>query len=348
MNMDVIKKPFGEMYGKVVESYTLKNDSGMEMTFITFGGAITKIVTPDKNGVLENIVLGFDTLEQYVQHVHYYGALIGRVAGRIGQASYPSQGKKVELTSNDSGNHLHGGKIGFNRVIWAVGEVSVEKEKVSVRLSYLSRDGEEGYPGNVKVDVTYTLTNSNELLIEYRAEPERDTPINMTSHSYFNLSGAYKEDILTHRLQMKADRVLELSDDKVPTGRLIPSEGTAFDFHDGQTIHEGMQSGQKEGYDHAFILNKGEQGIVLSHEESGRAMTVDTDQEAVVLYTGNHLSDDLLWGGVKGREHLGICLETQGYPDAVNHPHFPSVMVKKGEVYKASTTYSFHVLNEQG
>lgn len=348
MNMDVIKKPFGEMDGKAVESYTLKNDSGMEMTFITYGAAITKILTPDKDGVLENVVLGFDTLEQYVQHVHYYGALIGRVAGRIGQAGYPSQGKKVELTPNDSGNHLHGGKIGFNRVIWSVEEVSVKKEEVSVRLSYFSRDGEEGYPGNVKVDVTYTLTNSNELLIEYGAEPDCDTPINMTSHSYFNLSGAYKEDILSHRLQMKADWILELSGEKVPTGKLIPSEGTAFDFHDGQTIYEGMQSGQKEGYDHAFILNKGEKGIALSHAESGRAMTVETDQEAVVLYTGNHLTDDLLSGGVRGRKHLGLCLETQGYPDAVNHPHFPSVMVKEGEVYKASATYSFHVLNEQG
>ncbi|MGF3105034.1 aldose epimerase family protein [Rossellomorea sp. DUT-2] len=346
--MDVIKKPFGEMDGKAVESYTLKNDSGMEMTFITYGGAITKIITPDKNGVLENVVLGFDTLEQYVQHVHYYGALIGRVAGRIGKANYPSRGKKVELTSNDSGNHLHGGKIGFNRVIWAVEEASVEKEKVSVCLSYLSRDGEEGYPGNVKVDVTYSLTNSNELLIEYGAEPDCDTPINMTSHSYYNLSGNYKEDILSHRLQMKADWILELSSDKVPTGKFIPSEGTAFDFHDGQTIYEGMQSGQGEGYDHAFVLNKGNQGIVLSHEESGRAMTVETDQEAVVLYTGNHLTDDLLTGGARGREHLGLCLEAQGYPDAVNHPHFPSVMVKKGEVYKASTRYSFHVLNEQG
>lgn len=346
--MDVIKKPFGEIDGEAVDSYTLRNDAGMEMTFMTFGGAITKILTPDKNGVLENVVLGFDTLEQYVQHVHYYGALIGRVAGRIGQAGYSSQGKKVELTPNDSGNHLHGGKIGFNRVIWAVEEVSVEKEEVSVRLSYLSRDGEEGYPGNVKVDVTYTLTNGNELLIQYEAEPDGDTPINMTSHSYFNLSGAYKEDILSHRLEMEADRILELSGDKVPTGKLIPTEGTGFDFSEGQTIVEGMKSGPKEGYDHAFVLNKKNDPIVLSHEESGRAMTVETDQEAVVLYTGNHLSGDLLTGGVKGREHLGLCLETQGYPDAVNHPHFPSVMVKKGEVYKASTTYSFHVLNEQG
>ena len=344
--MDVIRKPFGEYGGIGVDSYTLQNDFGMEVTFIMYGGAITKILAPDREGKSENVVLGFDTLEQYVEHEHYYGALVGRVAGRIGGAGYSSHGERVELTANENGNHLHGGDKGFNRVIWTVEKMTVEKDEVSVRFSYLSPDGEEGYPGNVKMDVTYTLSNENEFIITYKAVPDRDTPINMTSHSYFNLSGDYKENILSHKLQMKADEVLDLSDDKVPTGKLIATQGTAFDFHEGRTILDGMNSGLEKGYDDAFVLNKEDKRIHLSHEKSGRAMTVETDQESVVLYTGNHLTDDLLTGSVKGRQHLGLCLETQGYPDAVNHPHFPSVLVKKGDVYRASTTFRFHILNE--
>ncbi|MDX8343114.1 aldose epimerase family protein [Rossellomorea sp. YZS02] len=343
--MNVIKKPFGQYEGHGVDSYTLQNDSGMEVMFITYGGAITNMLAPDRKGKFENVVLGFDTLEQYVEHEHYYGALIGRVAGRIGGAGYSSHGKRVELTANENGNHLHGGDKGFNRVIWTVGNVAVEKDEVSVYLSYLSPDGEEGYRGNIKVDVTYTLTNANEFTIAYRAVPDHDTPINMTSHSYFNLSGDYKEDILSHTLQMNADEILDLAGDLVPTGKLIPVEGTPFDFHDGKTILAGMQSGLEEGYDHAFVLNKKDRGISLWDEKSGRAISVETDQQSVVLYTGNHLTDDVLTGGVRGRSHLGLCLETQGFPDAVNHPHFPSVTVKKGDVYSASTTFRFHVIN---
>ena len=343
MKMDVKRKPFGEIDGHEVDSYTLHNDSGMEMTFITYGGAITKILAPDREGKCENVVLGFDTLQQYVEHEHYYGALIGRVAGRIGGAGYSSNGERVELMANESGNHLHGGDKGFNRVIWTVEEVTVGRDEVSVRLFYLSSDGEEGYPGNVKVGVTYTLTNENEIMITYQAVPDRDTPINMTSHSYFNLSGDYKEDILSHRLKMGAKEILDLSGDNVPTGKLIPVGGTPFDFREGRTILDGMKSGLEEGYDHAFVLNNEDGAISLSHEKSGRRMTVETDQESVVLYTGNHLTGDLLTGGVTGRSYLGLCLETQGYPDAINHPHFPSVLVKKGEEYRASTTYRFFV-----
>ncbi|MCA1065238.1 aldose epimerase family protein [Rossellomorea sp. AcN35-11] len=345
--MDVIKKTFGVFGEQEVDSYTLRNDAGMQVTFMTYGGTIMEMLTPDKKGKLENVVLGFDTLEEYIQHVYYYGALVGRVAGRIGQASYVSNGKKVELCPNEDGNHLHGGKKGFDKVIWTVDDISVGGDEVSVRLSYLSRDGEEGYPGNVKVDVTYTLTNENAFAITYGAEPDRDTPINMTSHSYFNLSGDYKEEILSHRLHIPADHVLELSEEKIPTGAWIPTEGTAFDFHGDRAISDRMELGQEEGYDHAFCLNEGQQPMSLVHEDSGRVMTVETDQKAVILYTGNDLGGHELSGGVPVRKHLGLCLETQGYPDAVNHPHFPTVMVKKGEVYKASTTYSFHVLREQ-
>ncbi|MBN8194566.1 galactose mutarotase [Bacillus sp. NTK074B] len=344
--MDVIRKPFGELNGQEVDSYTLRNDMGMEVSFITYGGAITKILAPNRNGEWENVVLGFDTLEQYVNHQHCFGALIGRVAGRIGGAGYSLHGERVDLTANERGNHLHGGDKGFNRVIWTAEEVTTDIDEVSVRLSYWSRDGEEGYRGNVKVDVTYTLTNGNDFSITYRAVSDQDTPINMTSHSYFNLSGDYNEDILSHKLKMSADGILELAEDKVPTGKVTSVEGTPFDFQEERTILDGMKSGLAEGYDHAFILNKEEGRLSLSHEKSGRKMTVKTDQDSVVLYTGNHLTGDVLTGGVKGRSHLGLCLETQGYPDAVNHPHFPSILVKEGEVYRASTTFQFHVLSD--
>ncbi|MGR3765892.1 aldose epimerase family protein [Rossellomorea sp. NS-SX7] len=342
--MDIKKEVFGKYREKQVDAYTLKNDHGMEVTFITYGGAVTKILVPDRNGRLENVVLGFGTLDAYIEHTHYFGAIVGRVAGRIGQSRYDHQGETVELTPNEGENHLHGGRSGFNSGVWEEEEVAIEFDRVSVKISYLSRDGEEGYPGNLKVFVTYTLTNEGCFHIKYQAEADRDTPLNLTNHSYFNLSGDAKEDVLGHVLQMDADSFLPLSEENLPTGEIRPVEGTAFDFRQKRTIREDMGKSEetKNGYDHPFVLNKSG-NITLSHEGSGRVMTVGTDQESFVLYTGNFLTGDILSEGVPAGKHAGLCLETQGYPDAVNHPHFPSVMVKAGEEYRASTSYTFTV-----
>ncbi|MCA1055257.1 galactose mutarotase [Rossellomorea aquimaris] len=340
--MNIVKGTFGEIRGKEVHSYTLKNDSGMEVTVITYGGAITQILTPDRDGTLENVVLGFDTLQEYIEHTHYFGSIAGRVAGRIGGASYSHQGETVHLTANEGSNHLHGGSTGFNSVIWEEEDMTTEDDRVSVTISHLSRDGEEGYPGNVKVYVTYTLTNEGRLHIDYKGETDRDTPLNLTNHSYFNLSGNAKSDILQHVLKMEADAYLPLTEENLPTGEVRPVEGTAFDFREGRTIQSGMERSHEVeiGYDHPFVLKK-DGGILLLHEESGRIMTVETDQESVVLYTGNFLTGERLSGGNTARRHTGICLETQGYPDAVNHPGFPSIILKTGETYRASTTYTF-------
>ncbi|WP_066174929.1 aldose epimerase family protein [Bacillus marinisedimentorum] len=353
--MKITKRPFGELDGTSVEAYTLTNDNGIELTFITYGGTITRIVTPDRDGKMENIVLGFDTLEEYVQHTHFFGALIGRTAGRIGKGRYRYNGQDIQLSQNDGENNLHGGPMGFDRVIWKAEPLEAAEDTVSVKLFYRSEDGEEGYPGNLDTIVTYTLTNENEFRIDYLAEADEDTPVTMTNHSYFNLSGNLKEDILDHTLTMKAGRFLELSGDMIPTGKAEAVEGTPFDFRDGQKIAAGAASSLPQnvmvgnGYDHPFVLSEnGNREIILSHEKSGRGLTIETDQNAVILYTGNHLTADLDIRGVPARKHLGLCLETQGYPDAVNHPHFPSVMLKKGDVYKASTTYSFHADKEQG
>ncbi|MEL3970907.1 aldose epimerase family protein [Rossellomorea oryzaecorticis] len=342
--MDIRKEIFGEIEGKQVDSYSLKNDHGMEVSFITYGGTVTKILAPDRNGCLENVVLGFDTLDEYIKHTHYFGAIAGRVAGRIGNARYSWNGKTVELTPNEGRNHLHGGSIGFNHVIWNEEKVSVAADRVSVTISYYSRNGEEGYPGNLKVDASYTLTDKGSFLIEYQAETDSDTPVNLTNHSYFNLSGDAKYPILDHTLQMEADAYLPLTEENLPTGEIRHVEGTPFDFRQPRTILEGMGESEetKDGYDHPFVLKK-DGSVVLSHAGSGRTMTVETDQKSVVLYTGNFLTGERLSGGGTAGRHKGLCLETQGYPDAVNHPHFPSVMVKAGEVDRASTVYTFGV-----
>ncbi len=353
--MDIMKKPFGELEGTPIDAYTLKNDNGIELTFITYGGTITKIMMPDRDGNVENIVLGFDTVEEYVQHSHYFGALIGRVAGRIGNGRYQQDGEEIRLTKNDGPNHLHGGATGFNRVIWKAEELPTGDGEVSVKLTYTSEAGAEGYPGNLETAVTYTLTNDNEFRIDYRAEADEDTPVNLTNHSYFNLSGDAKETVLDHSLTMKADRYLALSDEILPTGKVEEVEGTPFDFREGRKISTGADSNHPQtmkvgnGYDHPFVLSEnGNREIRLAHEKSGRALTIETDQQAVVLYTGNQLIDDLEIRGVPARKHLGLCLETQGYPDAVNHPHFPSVMLGKGDQYTATTTYLFQVDRGQG
>ncbi|HEY2421615.1 MAG TPA: aldose epimerase family protein [Neobacillus sp.] len=345
--MKVLQEKFAELNGQTVTAYTMVNDHNMEVTSINYGCIITKILVPDQKGTIENIVLGFDTLEEYQQHSPYFGAVVGRHAGRIANAEFTLDGITYHLEKNDNGNHLHGGLRGFDKVIWNT-NVKEEKDSISLEFMYLSRDGEEGYPGNLNMKVTYTLNNDNELIISYEGVSDQRTVVNLTNHSYFNLSGNLKRDILNHTLTLKSDRFLELGQDLIPTGELLPVENSSFDFRAGRKIKAGVGSTDPQnklagnGYDHPFLLAENQnKEIHLYDEESGRKLEIETNQPAVVLYTSNQLDDSFSIRGVASRRYLGICLETQGLPDSLNHPQFPSAILDQDEQYQSVTKYKF-------
>ncbi|WP_046176098.1 aldose epimerase family protein [Domibacillus indicus] len=331
----------GNINGKNIKEFTLKNKNGMEVSFIDYGCIITKIIVPDREGNRENVVLGYGRTDQYAYNPWYLGAVIGRFAGRIGEGSFELGGKMYTLERNDGNNHLHGGQEGFDKVIW-----QSESIPGGVRFTHESPDGEGGYPGNIKVTVTYTLNDENEFIIQYEAVSDQPTLLNLTNHTYFNLSGNVKRDITGHLLQMDSDRYAELNDQLLPTGRLQPVEGTAFDFRRGQTIQAGVKSNDPQnklagkGYDHPFVLN-GDGGITLSDEESGRVLRIKTDQECVVLYSGTQITNGVLLDGGESRKYAGLCLETQGLPDSIHHPGFPQNTIQPGENYASRTVYRF-------
>jgi aldose 1-epimerase len=346
--MKIEQQHFGELDGQSVTAYTLINNHGMEVTSIDYGCVITKIIAPDRNGVLENVVLGFDTIEEYVDHSPFFGAIAGRVAGRIKNAEFELNNETYHLAANNNGNHLHGGLKGFDKVIWKTKLIEAE-DSVSLQFSYLSKDGEEGYPGNLEIKVTYTLTNENEFIITYIGETDKTTLLNVTNHSYFNLSGDLKRDTVHHRLALKSSKFAELDEKLIPTGELLPVDGTPFDFREGRIILDGIQSEYPQnilagkGYDHPFLLDvNNEEEITLVDDESGRVLTIETDMPCVVLYSGNQLSgDEFEVRGVPVKNQLGLCLETQGLPDSIHQPHFPSSILEKGDVFKSVTKYKF-------
>ncbi|MFA9560073.1 aldose epimerase family protein [Evansella sp. AB-rgal1] len=347
--MEITKETFGKLNGDTVYAYTLKNDKGIEIKSLNYGCIITEILVPDTKGQVENVVLGFDNIDDYVNHSPYFGAVIGRVAGRIGQASFQLNGNTYKLPVNDGDNHLHGGLKGFDKVIWDA-KVMEEKNYVGVEFSYYSVDGEEGYPGNLNVKVIYTLDNNNEFKIAYEGKSDENTLLNLTNHTYFNLSGNLKTDILNHNLTMKSERFIELNDELIPTGDLINVQDTVFDFREGRIIKDGTTSSDKQnllagnGYDHPFVLSSNhDKEIVLEDGTSGRNLVIETTEPCVVLYTGNQMGDDFEMNGIKSKKYLGLCLETQKHPDAINQPNFPSIVLEKGKTYKSETTYSFNV-----
>jgi aldose 1-epimerase len=348
--MKVIQEKWAEIDQQPVISFTMINDHGMEVTCINYGCIITKIVVPDKDGNYENVVLGFDQFDPYVANTPYFGAVIGRVAGRIQNACFELDGKTYTLCKNENNNHLHGGVKGFHRVLWNA--VMVEKEEeVGVKFSYTSPDGEEGYPGTVQVQVTYMLNNQNELVISYGARSDKSTLLNLTNHTYFNLSGNMKRDILDHELKIKSDRFLELNQELIPTGAILDVANTPFDLRKGKKIKDGIMMNHPQielvgqGYDHPFLLNvHHDKEIILQDPESGRTLTIETDEVGVVVYTGNQLQEGMDIYGVPSRKYLGICLETQGLPDAIHHPHFPSWILRPSETYSSVTIYKFGVV----
>lgn len=348
--MKILQEPFGELDGQGVTAYTMVNDHGMSVTSLDYGCIITSVLTPDKAGKLENVVLGFDTIEEYRVHSPYFGAVVGRVAGRIKNAEFELDHETYRLAANDNGNHLHGGLRGFDKVFWKTVQVENE-DMLRLEFTYLSKDGEEGYPGNLLMKVTYTLTNENELHISYSGESDKRTLLNVTNHTYFNLSGNVKRNVLDHQLTLKSSRFVELGKDLIPTGRFLPVENTPFDFREGRKIMDGVESKHPQnllagnGYDHPFLLTENQNNqMTLVDKESGRILIVETDQPAVVLYTANQLGDHFSMRGVQSRNYLGLCLETQGVPDSIHHPHFPPSILEKGELYQSTTKYKFLIV----
>ena len=335
--MTIDKTYFGTTAGADVFSYTLSNERGFQVSVITYGGAITSLLAPNRNGDFGDVVLGFAALEDYVSNPRYFGALIGRHANRIADGRFTLDGVEYQLPKNNNGNHLHGGFNGFDKRVWT----AQERDDV-LHLSYFSKDGEEGYPGNVEAVVDYRLSG-NELSIEYRAWTDRDTIVNLTNHSYFNLKG--DGTILNHELKLNADSFTPVNDDLIPTGEIAPVAGTPMDFRDGKAI--GAQLGlTAAGYDHNFVLNDWDgslRSVARLHEPaSGRVLEILTTQPGMQFYSGNFLDGSFVGkNGDPYVKYAGLCLEPQHFPDAPNHPNFPSTVLHPGEEYRQSTVLRF-------
>lgn len=343
-NSSVSVADWGEADGKKVSLYTLTNGVGTQVKITNYGGVVTAWNVADKNGNIGNIVLGFDSLSGYLAKPPYFGAIIGRYGNRIAKGQFQLDGNTYKLATNDGPNHLHGGNKGYDKVVW---DVAPYADSVSaLTLSYVSKDGEEGYPGNLKISVTYTLTNDNELKIDYAAETDKATPVNLTNHSYFNLTGNVENTILDHQLWVDADKYTPVDKTLIPTGELAPVTGTPFDFKKAEKI--GARIANVEGgYDHNFVLNKKE-GMALvawlSDSASGRKLEVYTTEPGLQFYSGNFLDGKIKTSDGKAiNKHTALCLETQHFPDSPNQPSFPTTTLKPGEQYTTSTIYKIVV-----
>lgn len=336
-----------------IEKYTLKNANGMELDVISYGGRITSLKVPDRKGNFENIVLGHDQLEDYIREDNpFFGAIIGRYGNRIANGKFTLEGKEHTLVTNNGTNHLHGGIKGFDKVLWNIEPLNNDNTS-SLKLTYLSKDGEEGYPGNLNVSVIYTLTNDNALRVSYQATTDRVTIVNLTQHAYFNLSGDFSKPILDHEVVINADSFLPVDTTLIPTGEIRPVEYSPFDFTTPKVIGkdidvENEQLKLGKGYDHCWVLN-GEQGtmrfVASAYDKaSGRFMEVFSEEPGVQFYTGNFLDGTLpIPNGRNYEQRTGFCLETQHYPNSPNQSKFPSVVLKPGEEYSSKTTFKFSI-----
>jgi aldose 1-epimerase len=341
--MGITEKPFGNTDGQAITEYTLTNANGMQLSIINYGGTITKLTAPDKAGKFGDVVLGYESLDGYLQKANpYFGALIGRYGNRIAHGKFTLDGKTYTLATNNNGNSLHGGNKGFDKVVW-----TAEKQgDNSLKLTYHSKDGEEGYPGNLDVTVVYTLTADNSVKIDYTATTDKATPVNLTNHAYYNLSAGMDSTILDNELQINANKYTPVDSLLIPTGQIADVKGTPFDFTTSKPIGRDIAQ-VKGGYDHNWVLNKSgnslEKIATLYDPKSGRVMEVSTTEPGLQFYTGNFLDGTLTntKGGAKYVQHAALCLETQHFPDSPNHPNFPNTILKPGETYKTSTVYKF-------
>lgn len=345
--MTINKESFGKTPdGQEVNLYTLTNTNGLKARITNYGAILVSLEVPDKNGKLADITLGFDTLEGYIPRHPYFGATVGRYANRIGGAKFKLNDLEYKLEANDGPNHLHGGIKGFDKVVWKAEDVTAESNQVFVKLSYLSKDGEEGYPGNLACSVTYTLTKDNELKINYEAETDKPTVINLTNHSYWNLAGQGNGDILAHELMLSADKYTPVDVGLIPTGEIKNVKDSPMDFTRPMAI--GSRIAQVEGgYDHNYLLNSSGGTLALCarvyEPTSGRIMEIYTIEPGVQFYTGNFLDGSITGkAGKVYKKNYGFCLETQHFPDSPNKPDFPSVVLKPGDKYTTVTVHKFY------
>ncbi len=358
----VTEREFGTLPdGRVVHVFTLTNTSGIEIRVIDYGGIILSIMAPDRNGDFGDIVLGYDDLSGYLEATPYFGAIVGRYANRIDAGRFTLDGIEYELATNNDPNHLHGGDVGYDKVLWS-GTPIETADGVGVTLAYLSPDGEEGYPGTLDVEVDYFLTNGNELVIDYRATTDAPTPVNLTHHSYFNLLGS--GDVLGHELMINADRFTPIDATGIPTGELALVTGTPFDFTESTALGARIDDADEQlvrgiGYDHNFVLVRDDEGASVSaaaslpqmvsaarvvEPVSGRVLEVETTEPGLQFYSGNFLDGTITGkGGVVYEHRSGFCLESQHFPDSPNQPGFPLTVLRPGEWYRSRTIYRFGV-----
>lgn len=348
--MNITSKSYGTTSsGITVAEYTITNDNGASVSILTLGGIISKINVPDKDGKLANVVVGYGSVQDYENCPDFIGAAIGRSAGRIAGGKLTIDGELYQLPTNQAPNNLHGGANALDKKVFEASE-SVSADEASVTLHYLSPDMEEGFPGNLDVNITYTFDNDNTLSIKYLCTTDKKTFVNLTNHSYFNLSGDYSTKILDHELSMKADNLVAVDDVTIPVG-IVPVEGTPFNFTSGKTIGQDIDADDDQiikgsGYDHAFQLNQPCEGphVVAKDPKTGRVMEVTTDEACVVFYTGNFLLKDYITvEGTPLHKRAAFCLETQYYPDSMNHDFIEPKFLSPGEVYRTTTKFKFTV-----
>ncbi|MCF2493645.1 aldose epimerase family protein [Dyadobacter chenhuakuii] len=346
----ISKESFGKLPdGQEADLYTLTNAKGMTVNITNYGGIITKIMAPDKKGEFADVVLGFDSLAPYLKENPFFGALVGRYGNRIAKGKFTLEGKEYNLAINNGPNSLHGGKKGFDKVLWKATEIN-QDSVVGLQLEYVSKDMEEGYPGNLTVKVVYTLDNDNALSIAYTATTDKPTVLNLTNHTYFNLTGL-KRDILDHEMMIESDSIVPVDASLIPTGKLRAVEGTPFDFRKSTKINAGINKTEDEqiknggGYDHCWVLKRSEPGLMhfatAKDPESGRILEAFTTEPAVQFYSGNFLDGSLKGKNATYAKRFGFCLETEHYPDSPNQPQFPSTELKPGETYQSTTKYRF-------
>jgi aldose 1-epimerase len=349
INMEVKSDKFGTMPdGTPVDIFTLTNGKGIEARIMTYGATLVSLRLPDRNGRFDDVNLGFDDLPGYLGTHPYFGVVVGRYANRIAKGKFTLNGVTYTLAQNNNGNSLHGGLRGFDKVVWKADPVHGHGA-VGVKLTYLSKDMEEGYPGNLAVTVVYTLTDAGELKISYEAETDKATPVNLTNHAYWNLAGQGKGDILGHELKLEADQytAVDSAANLIPTGAILGVNGTPLDFSIPHSLGERIAQ-VEGGYDHNFVLRSGGGKMALaarvSEPSSGRVLEIFTDQPGIQLYTGNFLDGTVKGkGGVAYQKHFGFCLETQHFPDSPNHPNFPSTILEPGKKYTTATVHKFSV-----
>ena len=346
----ITKQPFGKTAdGKPVDIFTLTNAKGMEAKIMTYGGIVVSLKTPDRDGKLDDVVLGFDTLDPYLKGHPFFGALVGRYGNRIAKGRFKIDGKEYSLLVNNGENHLHGGALGFDKKIWKA-KSGKSTEGQTLELKYTSADMEEGYPGKLDVTVTYTLTNDNGLKIDYRATTDKNTHVNLTNHSYFNLAGAGSGDVLGHEMMINAYQATKVDKGLIPTGEIVNIKGTALDFTSPMTIGARIEAKEEQlqwgfGYDHNYVINGGGKGLTLaarvSEPTTGRIMEVMTTEPGVQFYSANHVNNVSGKGGKTYNKRNAFCLETQHYPDTPNKKEFPTTLLRPGQTYSTTTIYKF-------